>query len=298
MKKQTRIFSAVSTIVLTSVFAFTQTALAQDDAAMQAAQQATQAAQDAAMQANAMMQQASQQAQQAMQNAQNAAMDNNPGYDPGYSSSNHQPPPTIPSPNTPVPPQIRTAHSVFLANDSYDPNFPLNPNTAYSAFYDAIQSWGHYQLAPSAQEADLVFQLHGIAPITDISGDRYGVYSSASPAFQLTIRDPKTNTRLWTVTSPVFAAPKRSTADYWQDIAVRNLVSRIKVLAGQPLSPTESASLTTVPNYHRDRNAAILTGVGAAATMAIGFVAIHAMENSQANFCNAHNIPLNTCAGS
>ncbi|HEY1745043.1 MAG TPA: hypothetical protein VGG18_17885 [Granulicella sp.] len=290
MKKQTRIFSALSTVVLTSVFALTQTALAQD-AAMQAAQQATQDAQNAAMQANEMMQQAS---QQAMQNAQNAAMDNNPGY----SSSNHQQPPTVPSPNTPVPPQIRTAHSVFLANDSYDPNFPLDPNTAYSAFYDAIQSWGHYQLAPSAQEADLVFQLHGIAPITGISGDRYGVYSSTSPAFQLTIRDPKTNTRLWTVTSPVFAAPKRSTMDYWQNIAVTNLVSRVKVLAGQPLSPAESASLTTVPNYHHTRNAAILIGAGAATTVAISVIALHAMHNSQADFCNAHNIPLSQCPGS
>ena len=294
MKKQMRIFSAVSTMILTSVFAFAQTALAQDDAAMQAAQQATQAAQDAAMQANTMMQQASQQAQQAMQNAQNAAMDNNPGY----SSSNHQQPPTVPSPNTPVPAQIRTAHTVFLASDGSDPNFPLYPNTAYSAFYDAIQSWGHYQLAPSAQQADLVFQLHGIAPITGISGDRYGVYSSTSPAFQLIIRDPKTNTRLWTVTSPVFAAPKKSTMGYWQGIAVTNLVSRVKVLAGQPLSPAESASLTTVPNYHHGRNAAILIGAGAAATVAISVIALHEMHNSQADFCNAHNIPLSQCAGS
>ncbi|WP_158819433.1 hypothetical protein [Granulicella sp. S156] len=294
MKKQMRIFSAVSTVILTSVFAFAQTALAQDDAAMQAAQQATQAAQDAAMQANTMMQQASQASQQAMQNAQNAAMDNNPGY----SSSNHQQPPTVPSPNTPVPAQIRTAHTVFLASDGSDPNFPLDPNTAYSAFYDAIQSWGHYQLAPSAQEADLVFQLRGVAPITDISGDRYGVYSSTSPAFQLIIRDPKTNTRLWTVTSPVFAAPKRSTMAYWQSIAVTNLVSRVKVLAGQPLSPAESASLTTIPNYHHGRNAAILTGAAAATAVAVTVIAVHEMHNSQADFCNAHNIPLNACPGS
>jgi hypothetical protein len=295
MKKQTRIFSAVSTVVLTSVFAFTQTALAQDDAGMQAAQQAAQAAQNAMQQANTMMQQAQQASQQAMQAAQNAAMDN----DPGYSSSNPQQPPiVIPSPNTPVPAQIRTAHSIFLANEGYDPNFPLDPNAAYSAFYDAIQSWGHYQLAPSAQEADLVFQLHGIAPITGISGDRYGVYSSTSPAFQLTIRDPKTNTRIWTVTSPVFPAPKRSTVDYWQNIAVTNLVSRVKVLAGQPLSPAESASLTTVPNYHRGRNAAILIGAGVAATVGISVIAVHEMHNSQADFCKAHNIPLSLCAGS
>jgi type II secretory pathway pseudopilin PulG len=291
MKQQMRIFSAVTMVVLTSALAFPQTALAQDDAAMQAAQQATQDAMQATQQANTMMQQAS---QQAMQNAQNAAMDNTPGY----SSSSRQQPPAVPSPNTPVPAQIRTAHSVFLANDGSDPNFPLDPNTAYSAFYDAIQAWGHYQLAPSAQQADLVFQLHGVAPITEVSGDRYGVYSSTSPAFQLTIRDPKTNTRLWTVTSPVFAAPKRSTIPYWQGVAVTNLVSRVKVLSGQPLSSVESASLTTVPNYHHVRNAAILAGAGAAATVAITVITVHEMQNSQANFCNAHNIPLSQCAGS
>ena len=85
---------------------------------------------------------------------------------------------------------------------------------------------------------------------------------------------------------------------YWQSVAVTNLISRVKVLAGQPLSPAESTSLTTVPNYHHGRNAAILMGAGAAAVVGISVIAVHEMHNSQADFCKAHNIPLSLCAGS
>ena len=299
MKKSTFHLSVQMTAVFASIL-FISTALAQDPG-MQAAQQVTMAAQQAAQQANDQAMQAAQQAnQQAMQAAQAPAMDNTPAY----SSSNRQQPPTIPSPNTPVPPQIRSAHTIFLANDGSDPNFPLDPNAAYGAFYDAIQAWGHYQIAPSAQQADLVFQLHGVAPITDISGYRGGVYSSTSPAFQLTIRDPKTNTRLWTVTSPVDVAPKKSTRAYWQQVSVTNLVSRVKVLAGQPLSPTETANLTTVPNYHHGRAAVIIVGATVGAGVAGGLLLHHEFENSLANqkasqdaFCTANNIPLSECAG-
>jgi hypothetical protein len=278
----------------------THPATAQDPAA-QAAQQAAMAAQQAAQQANDQAMQAAQQAsQQAMQAAQAAATDNTPSY----STSNRQQAPAIPSPNTPVPLQIRSAHTIFLANDGSDPNFPIDPNTAYSAFYDALQAWGHYQLAPSAQQADLVFQLHGVAPITDISGGRGGVYSSTSPAFQLTIRDPKTNTRLWTVTSPFIVTPRRSKLDYWQQVSMTNLVSRLKVLAGQPLSPVETADLTTVPNYHTGRAALIIVGATVGAGVAGGLLLHHEFENSLANmkasqdaFCTANNIPLSECAG-
>jgi hypothetical protein len=250
-------------------------------------------------------QQASQQAMQDMMaaqqaNQQAAALNNTPAY----SSSNRQQPPAIPSPNTPVPAQIRTAHTIFIANDGAAPNFPLDPDAAYSAFYDALQAWGHYQLAPSAQQADLIFQLHGVAPITDISGGRGGVYSSTTPAFQLTIRDPRTNTRLWTVTSPFLVSPGRSKLDYWRQVSITNLVSRVKVLAGQPLSPTETAELTTYPNYHFGRNAAIFVGATVGAGVAGGLLLHHAYENSlsdmkasQDAFCTANNIPLSECAG-
>ncbi len=260
---------------------------------------ATQAAQQASQQAMQDMQNAQQAAQQASQAAQAAASDT-----PGYSSSKAQLPPALPSLNTPVPPQIRGAHTIFLANDGSAPNFPIDPNVAYEGVYTALKAWGHYQFAESAQQADLIFQLHGVAPLTDVSGGRGGVYSRTSPAFELSIRDPKTNTRLWTVTSPVYVTGGKAKRDYWQNVDIVNLVSRVKVLAGQPLSATETANLTTYPKVHSARTALIFTGIGVAVA-AGGALALHAAyDNSlsdqkaqQDAFCEAHNIPLSECAG-
>lgn len=271
------------------------------DPATQAAQQASAAATQAAQQASQQAMQDTQNAQRAAQQASQAAMDSTPGYS---SSRVQQLPPTLPSLNMPVPPQIRAAHTIFLANDGSAPNFPIDPNVAYEGVYTALKAWGHYQFAETAQQADLIFQLRGVAPITAISGGEGGVYSSTSAAFQLTIRDPKTNTRLWTVTSPVYITGRKSKRSYWQSLDISNLVSRVKVLAGQPLSPAETASLTTYPKAHSGRTVLILTGV-TAGVAAGGALALHAaFENSlsdqkaqQDAFCQAHNIPLSECAG-
>jgi hypothetical protein len=87
-------------------------------------------------------------------------------------------------------------------------------------------------------------------------------------------------------------------------IAVTNLVSRVKVVAGQPLSPDETADLTTVPNYHRTRTLLIIGGAVVVAGVAGGLLLHHEFENSVANqkssqdaFCSENNIPLSECAG-
>jgi hypothetical protein len=83
-------------------------------------------------------------------------------------------------------------------------------------------------------------------------------------------------------------------------ISETNLVSRVKIVAAQPLSPDESADLTTVPNYHNARTALIVVGVAVAG----GLIGYHEYENglnnekaSQDAFCKANNIPLSECAG-
>lgn len=292
---------------------FTRPAAAQDDAGMQAAQLAQQAAQqanDAAMQANQQMMQANQQmmmdtqnqmVQQSIQAAQAAAMNDAATS----TSSRQQPLPTLPSYTTPVPPQVRAARTIFLANDGSTGSFPIDPNVAYEAVYNALQSWGHYQFADTAQNADLIFQLHGVAPITDVSGGNgSGIYTSTSPAFQLIIRDPKTNTRLWTVTSPVIMTGRGSTRDYWQNVDIENLVSRVKVLAGQQLSPEETATLTAYPKNHSARTALVVSGVAVGLAVG-GAIALHSafehsvnnMKASQDAFCVANHIPLSECAG-
>jgi hypothetical protein len=206
--------------------------------------------------------------------------------------------------SAPVPSQIQQAQTIFLTNSGSDPNFPVDATKAYNDIYAALQTWGRYKLVNAPDQADLVFQLKGIAPITDVSGNRSGVYSVTSPAFQITILDPKSNIALWTITSPVTVTGKNQVLARWVSISETNLVSRIKVVAGQPLSSDESADLTTVPKYHNTRTLLIVGGVVVGAAVAGGFIVHHEFENgladqkaSQDAFCTANNIPPSLCAG-
>jgi hypothetical protein len=208
------------------------------------------------------------------------------------------------TPAAPVPSQIQQAQTIFLTNSASDPNFPIDATKAYNDIYAALQPWGRYKLVNSPDQADLVFQLKGIAPITDVSGNRGGVYSVTSPAFQLTILDPKSNIALWTITSPVNLKGKNEVLARWVSISETNLLSRVKVVAGQPLSPDETADLTTVPKYHNTRTLLILGGVVGGAAVAGGLIGYHEYENGLANqkasqdaFCAANNIPPSLCAG-
>ena len=208
------------------------------------------------------------------------------------------------TPAAPVPSQIQQAQTIFLTNSGSDPNFPIDAVKTYNDIYAALQTWGHYKLVSSPEQADLVFQLRGIAPVTEVTGNRGGVYSVTSPAFQLTILDPKSNIALWTITSPVNVTGKNQVLARWVSISETNLVSRIKVVADQSLSSDETADLTTVPKYHNGRTALILVGVAVGAAVAGGLILHHEFENSVANqkssqdtFCTANNIPLSQCAG-
>jgi hypothetical protein len=204
----------------------------------------------------------------------------------------------------PPPSQIASAQTIFLTNAGEDANFPIDTADSFNGLYAALKSWGHYRLVPSPDQADLVFQLHGVAPITNITGTRGDISSITSPAFQLVILDPKTNVALWTITSPVDLAGRGQTRARWVSLAESNLVSRIKVIAGQPLSPAESANLTTVPNRHRGRNIAIAVGAFTGVAVGGALIGHHLYENSVANgkaeqdaFCQANHIPISMCAG-
>jgi hypothetical protein len=204
----------------------------------------------------------------------------------------------------PVPSQIQQAQTVFFTNSAFDPNFPIDATKAYNDIYAALQTWGRYKLVDSPDQADLVFKLKGIAPITDVTGNRGGVYSVTSPAFQITILDPKSKISLWTITSPVNVTGKNQVLAHWVSVSETNHKSRVKVVAGQPLAPDETADLTTVPKYHNGRTALIIVGVVIGTGVAGGLILHHEFENSLANqkasqdaFCQANNIPLSECAG-
>jgi len=190
-----------------------------------------------------------------------------------------QTPQPTPPPQSSVPAQIASAHTIFLVNNGADANFPLSAEDAYNEIYAALQQWGHFQLVSSPDQADLVFQLRDIAPITDVEGSRAGVYAINSPAFRLAIKDPKTNVTLWTITSPVPVAGRSAARAHW----LTNLVSRVKVLANQPLNDTETADLTTYPHYHGAGFAIGLTAIFLGAGVAAGLIMKHEFDNKVAS---------------
>ncbi|MES2393656.1 MAG: hypothetical protein V4555_18605, partial [Acidobacteriota bacterium] len=146
----------------------------------------------------------------------------------------------VTTPRPPAPTRIAAAHKIFLRNAGAAPNFPIDQARAYEAIYTALQSWGRYQLVPSADEADLVFALHDVSPITNVVGDDTSTYTLHTPAFQLNILDAQTKTQIWTITSPVMLEGRGKTYDRWVDTSITNLVSRIKVLSGETLNASES----------------------------------------------------------
>jgi hypothetical protein len=216
------------------------------------------------------------------------------------SSSSNPPAPVL---NAPVPAQIASSHRIFLSNLGADANFPVDSTQVYNDIYKALQNWNHYQLVPSPDQADLIFQLREVSTMNTYGSDD-NIYSVNSPTFQLTIVDPKTNVTLWTINSPVALAGSNKTLARWLSISETNLVSRIKVVAGETLAPTETANLTTVPKTHH--TAVVLLIVGSTVGVGVGGALLlhHFYENSLADqkttqdaFCNANHIPLSMCAG-
>jgi hypothetical protein len=209
-------------------------------------------------------------------------------------------------PATPPATIIASAHTVYLSNSGGDPNFPLDQTIAYQKIYAALQSWGRFQIVGSPAQADLIFDLYDQASVTGYSYDNdtdanYPIYS---PAFQLIMVDPRTNQPVWTIDSPVNLTGKGATFDKWTAIAVTNLVSRVRVAAGEPLSATETADLTTVPQTHFGRIVALSVVGFVALSVGSGLLLHHLYENSLANgkaqqdaFCQANNIPPSECAG-
>lgn len=189
---------------------------------------------------------------------------------------------TGPIQNAPVPPQITAAHRIFLSNNGADANFPGTAEEAYNAVFNALKSWGHYELVSSPDQADLLFKLRDLAPVTGVGGgDDVPAYAITSPAFQLTISDAHTRAHLWTVTSPVNLSYKRRERARWYQLSVTNLISRMKVVVGEPLTPTETADLTTVPKH--SKTPYILMGGLLAAGVGGGLLLKHEYDQSVAD---------------
>ncbi|MEO7030510.1 MAG: hypothetical protein ABI147_14035 [Acidobacteriaceae bacterium] len=171
------------------------------------------------------------------------------------------------SASAPVPPQIVSAHNVFVANGG-GPNlftaFTGGADRGYSQLYADMQQWDRYRIVSSPAEADLIFEIHSIAPAVDVGGTE-GTALVYNPQLILRILDPKTNAILWTTTSNVVASGRQASRDEGFDQSVVALVYRVRQLVGGPLDATQLKAIHSNSHPKLTTSFKVLLGVGVAA---------------------------------
>lgn len=191
--------------------------------------------------------------------------------------------------------RLLSAHTLYLAKSTQDANFPTSPDHAYNLVLANLRSWGHYQIVDSIAQADLVLQLRDAVHanvINDPDPNSTGSTVYYLPSFQLTIADPSTLSPIWTVNSGIPTSIKQKKQSALVVAAAQNLVSQIKLLAGDSLTAQDESAQKQVRVYNRG-HAALAIGLGIAfVTVGLAgfFIFKHHSEQNQAAFCQQHNI--------
>ncbi len=147
-----------------------------------------------------------------------------------------------PVPSAPVPAQLLTAKKVFISNAGMDANsFSVlkrigEVDQPYDNFYDAVKKWGRYELVSSPADADLIFELRFVAPLTGCHD-----LDSYAPQLSLTIMDAKTHFVLWSLRATVEGAWRKATWNKNFNQGLTNLMDDLKKLASP--SPASVATL-------------------------------------------------------
>jgi hypothetical protein len=149
-----------------------------------------------------------------------------------------QPAPAAPAP---VPPQIFSAHSVFVSNgggSNYFDIFTGGPDRAYNTFYADLEKANRYQLVSSPAQADLIFAIRGTAPaVGDVDNMGY------NPQLILSILDPQSKVVLWTTSDNVRAFGTQKGRDRGLDQSVDVLVDKLGQITGQPLTAEQAKAI-------------------------------------------------------
>jgi hypothetical protein len=144
--------------------------------------------------------------------------------------------------SAPVPPELSTAKTVFLADAGEEAN--NLSERAYTQVYSGLSQWGHYQLAPSPSSADLIFELHYLAPLATpdfINGTNFPSYSFR---LRLDIFDSSTHTELWSVTEFIDTSRHKGNFDPSFNDAVNLLLGDIKALSSGQFPSATAASIS------------------------------------------------------
>ncbi len=171
-----------------------------------------------------------------------------------------------PPPAAPVPPQILSAHAVFVSNgggSNYFNIFTGGPDRAYNTFYSDMQQSNRYQLVSSPAQADLIFEIRSIAP--EVSDGRSVGYN---PQLILSILDPKTSAVLWTTSANVRAAGSQKRRNQGFDQSVAVLVDKLGEVTGQPLSPIQAKAVRDNSRWPTSAKVILFVGIAAGAALA------------------------------
>jgi hypothetical protein len=141
---------------------------------------------------------------------------------------------------TPVPIEIETAQKVFISNAPGD-SLPLplgGPVRPYKQFYQAIKSWGHYQLVSSPNDADLILEISFANPIVGVNVmSTSGGGSTSALLLKVVIADPKGNVPLWWFSESFGLkgglSHRKETLDSNFDHSIAALVDDVRKLAEQ-----------------------------------------------------------------
>jgi hypothetical protein len=148
--------------------------------------------------------------------------------------------PTPPPPPAAAAAKIASAKTVFVSNLGSDPvaaaNIPGGANASYNQFYASLQQWGHFELATSPSNADLIFEIrstekrHESEHVGRGEGPRSYAVATYPSITSLTIRNPADQSVLWTTETKflVAATPKGVYSHF--DQAIENLTNQLKEL--------------------------------------------------------------------
>lgn len=141
----------------------------------------------------------------------------------------------------PVPAPLLNAKKVFISNGGADSGlfphpFSGDPDRPYNQFYGNIKSWGRYELVDDPADADLVFELHLIAPNGPQSPSKQNGASDPLPMFRLVILDRKTHYVLWALTESVGFAFLQKTHDHNFELALAAITDDLRRLTSTPIA--------------------------------------------------------------
>jgi hypothetical protein len=153
-------------------------------------------------------------------------------------------------PAVPVPSQISTAHTAFLASGGA-PGAGRNENLmtglTYTGVYQALAKSGHYQLTAAPAEAEISMTIAIRDQVTSVSqGTSYDAFF-----LRLEISDTKTHTLLWAIDEPIQGAFREKTFQKNLDASITLLITDLNLLAAGNI-PGDPAPASTKTRFSQD----------------------------------------------